>query len=427
MRRRCDWGLGMSEWRETELGRIPKHWEVYDVNEIKSPYKKSIISGPFGSNISAKYFVEDGIPVIRGNNLSLTLTERFKDDGFVYITEEKANELNTWAKLNDIVFTAVGTIGQVGIILNNQKFKKYIISNKQLRLTVDENIVLPLFAYYWFASPTMIDIIIQRNTGSSVPLINLSVLKSLNIPVPPLPEQKAIAEVLSSLDDKIDLLHRQNKTLEQMAETLFRQWFVEEAGEDWEDVTISQFVNLNSKSITKEYPITNIEYLDTGSLTEGNFDAFQSYRLEDAPSRAKRLVQHNDVLISTVRPNQKHYGIVKNPIENLVVSTGFCVVTCEDIDPHFIYFLLTNDRMTEYLHSIAEGSTSTYPSLKPIDIGAVEFKLPPAGLMSEFAEFAHDAWEKIQMNYCHIGILRNLRESLLPKLMCGEVRISNNG
>ncbi len=212
-----------------------------------------------------------------------------------------------------------------------------------------------------------------------------------------------------------------------MAKTLFRQWFVEEAEDGWEEVTLSQFVDLNSKSITKEYPITNIEYLDTGSLTEGDFGEFQSYRLEDAASRAKRLVKHNDVLISTVRPNKKHYGIVKDPMENLVVSTGFCVVTCRDIVPHFVYLLLTNDEMTEYLHSIAEGSTSTYPSLKPADIGAVEFKLPPDDLLSEFAEFAHNAWEKIQKNYYQISTLKKLRDTLLPKLMSGEVRIANNG
>ena len=268
----------------------------------------------------------------------------------------------------------------------------------------------------------------QYAGGSSHPLVTQTLLNSLEFDVCTNPsEQKAIAEVLSSLDDKIDLLHRQNKTLQQMAETLFRQWFMEEAQEDWEDVTISQFVSLNPKSITKEYSISNIEYLDTGSLTEGHFGEFQSYQLDVAPSRAKRLVQHNDILISTVRPNQKHYGIVKEPIENLVVSTGFCVVTCITIDPHFIYLLLTNDEMTEYLHSIAEGSTSTYPSLKPVDIGAIEFKLPPEYLLSGFSEVANSAWEKIQKNYKQVRILESLRDTLLPKLMSGDVRIASHG
>src|SRR5207248_6767791 len=118
-----------------------------------------------------------------------------------------------------------------GILTGSEKYSKYIISNKQLRVRLDRTIVEPLFAYYWFASPFMVNTINGRDTGSTIPLINLSVLKGLSIPLPPLPEQQAIIEVLRSLDNKIDLLHRQNKTLEALAETLFRKWFVEEAEE----------------------------------------------------------------------------------------------------------------------------------------------------------------------------------------------------
>jgi type I restriction enzyme, S subunit len=256
-----------------------------------------------------------------------------------------------------------------------------------------------------------------------MPNLNSSILRRVPLTLPPLPEQKAIASVLSSLDDKIDLLHRQNKTLEAMAEALFRQWFVEEAQEDWEEVSIGDFVKLNRASTDKNYPHQMIEYLDTGSLTEGKIESFQSFTLDEAPSRAKRLVQHNDILISTVRPDQKHYGIIKNPIENLVVSTGFCVITCTKIDPHFVYLLLTNDEMTNYLHTIAEGSTSTYPSLKPSDIGAITFQLPPDDKLKKFSVISHNSWEKIENNHIQIRTLEKLRDTLLPKIMSGEVRV----
>jgi len=177
-------------------------------------------------------------------------------------------------------------------------------------------------------------------------------------------------------------------------------------------------------NVCKDYPHQIIKYLDTGSLTEGKIETLQEFSFNEAPSRARRLVKHNDVLISTVRPNQKHYGIIKNPIDNLVVSTGFCVITCENIDPHFIYILLTNSDMTEYLHSIAEGSTSTYPSLKPSDIEAVEFQLPPNDLLTEFANYCNNAWGKIDKNQNQIRTLEQMRDTLLPKLMSGEVTIN---
>lgn len=259
--------------------------------------------------------------------------------------------------------------------------------------------------------------------GSVQDNINLGTFEDIEFPFPSLSEQKAIASVLASLDDKIDLLHRQNKTLEAMAKTLFRQWFIEEAKEDWEEVSVKDYVILNGNTLNRKYPFNEIQYLDTGSLTKGVIAELQSVSINGAPSRAKRLVQHNDILISTVRPNQCHYGIINQPQENLVVSTGFCTIRCKKISPYFIYLLLTNDEMTEFLHSIAEGSTSTYPSLKPEDIGAVAFKNPPAQIMQKFHLIAESHWKKINTNLEQIQTLEKLRDTLLPKLMSGEVRV----
>lgn len=280
------------------------------------------------------------------------------------------------------------------------------------------------FLYYFSISSEFRDIAILSMTGSSGrQRVQTEVVTNHRFLLPSLSEQKAIASVLSSLDDKIDLLHRQNKTLEAMAETLFRQWFVEEAQEDWETVKVGDFVKTNVSSVTQDSMLKSIRYLDTGSLNEGRIEGFQVLDIKDAPSRARRIVKHNDVLISTVRPDQKHYGIIKNPDEDIIVSTGFCVISCEKINPHFIYIFLTTRDMTEYLHSIAEASTSTYPSLKPSDIESLEFKRPPEDKLREFSAYADNAWSKIEYNHIQIRTLEKLRDTLLPKLMSGEVRV----
>lgn len=206
---------------------LPQGWKWATVEQLKKPDSKAIVSGPFGSNIGSRFFVASGIPVIRGNNLT-TDTRRFVDDGFVFITDEKAKELkNCEAVPNDLIFTAAGTLGQVGIIPSDSKHSRYIISNKQMRARLDENLVLPLFAFYCLSSAEMVEYIQQRNTGSTVPLINLSVLRQLPIPLPPLPEQKAIARILGALDDKIELNRHINYKLEEMAQALFKSWFVD--------------------------------------------------------------------------------------------------------------------------------------------------------------------------------------------------------
>ncbi|MCP4109742.1 MAG: hypothetical protein GY749_30195 [Desulfobacteraceae bacterium] len=311
------------------------------------------------------------------------------------------------------------TIGRSGNLGNAYYFKEDFWAHNTTLYVKDFKGNNELFIYYFLKTFDFK----QYNVGSAVPTLNRNHIHPLDVIIPPLPEQKAIASVLFSLDEKIDLLHRQNKTLEAMAETLFRQWFVEEAQDDWETAKIGDFFKTNVSSITKDTTLERIRYLDTGSLTEGRIDRFQKFEMSDAPSRARRIVKHNDVLISTVRPNQKHYGIIKHPDEDIIVSTGFCVITCENINPHFIYIFLTTEEMTNYLHSIAEGSTSAYPSLKPSDIENLEFKLPPEEKLKAFSEYADNAWNKIEYNHRQIRTLEKLRDTLLPKLMNGEVRV----
>lgn len=409
--------------QQTEFGEIPVDWQVKKIIDIKSDDKRAIAMGPFGSNIKADNFVPSGVPVIRGTNMNYA---KYVDGNFVYLTDEKADELiGSNCKPNDLVFTHRGTIGQVALIPHN-KYSRYVISQSGMKLTVNQSIVNSEFLFYFFKSDYGQYQILKYEAQVGVPSISnpLTSLKEMNVPVPLLAEQKAIVSVLSSLDDKIDLLHRQNKTLESMAETLFRQWFVEEAQDDWEEVKVSHFVTLNKSSITKKYDHQNILYLDTSSLTKGYISELKPLILSEAPSRAKRLVQHLDILISTVRPDQCHYGFCFKPEANLVVSTGFCTITCETITPYFIYYLLTSEDMTEYLHSIAEGSTSTYPSLKPEDIGNVLFALPPKEKLNDYHNVVGAMWNKINQNQKQIQTLENFRDTLLPKLMSGEVRVN---
>ncbi|WP_447555422.1 restriction endonuclease subunit S [Vreelandella sp. EE22] len=206
---------------------LPEHWQWVTIKAIQAPEKRATITGPFGSSIGKRFFVSEGVPVIRGNNLNYSIGS-FHDDGFVFISREKANELKGYiVKPSDLIFTAAGTIGQVGLIPKKAKFNEYVISNKQMRVRLDLKKVDPLYVYYWFVSPYMNAYIKRQNTGSTIPLINLSVLRALPLPLPALSEQERIGRFLKSLDDKIGINHQINQTFEQMAQALFKSWFVD--------------------------------------------------------------------------------------------------------------------------------------------------------------------------------------------------------
>ena len=204
------------------FGKVSEDWKWKTVDEIKKD-KKALVSGPFGSNIGKRFFRPMGVPVIRGNNLK---QDKFVDSGFVFVDDEKADELkNCIAVQDDIIFTAAGTIGQVGIIPKNGKYSKYIISNKQIRLRINPDVISPLFAFYWFSSKKMQGYLISNNVGSALPLLTLQELKSVPIPVPSIPEQNKITKILNDFDEKIQHLQKQNKILEQIAQTVFKSWF----------------------------------------------------------------------------------------------------------------------------------------------------------------------------------------------------------
>lgn len=231
------------------FGKIPENWEWKTVDEVKKD-KKALVSGPFGSNIGKRFFRSIGVPVIRGNNLK---QDKFVDSGFVFVDDEKAEELkNCIAVEDDIIFTAAGTIGQVGIIPKNGKYSKYIISNKQLRLRINTDLVSPLFAFYWFSSKKMQNYLISNNVGSALPLLTLRELKSVPIPVPPILEQNTITKTLNDFYEKIKNLQNQNKILERIIQSIFKSWFIDFDG-------IIEFEDSELGKIPKGWKILRLE------------------------------------------------------------------------------------------------------------------------------------------------------------------------
>jgi type I restriction enzyme S subunit len=175
---------------------------------------------------------------------------------------------------------------------------------------------------------------------------------------------------------------------------------------------IKDVVKINELNINSKYPYSEIEYIDTASLTEGRFEKIQHIQLKDAPSRAKRIVRHNDILISTVRPNLKHYGIAKNPSSKTVASTGFAVITCKKICPDYLYRLLTTNWYTDFLSGIAESQQSNYPAFNPSLIENTTIDLPELPIQRKIAAVLSTYHDLIENNNRRIAILEKMAEEL---------------
>lgn len=201
-------------WSKTTLGAI-------------ADGQYGLVDGPFGSNLPGSDYTQSGIPVVRGSNLSLGKV-RFRDHEFVYVSDTTASRLErSICRPGDIVFTKKGTIGQTGFIPSSGRFERYLLSSNQMKLSVNPKIADPLFVYYVASSPLSREKIARDASITGVPKTNVAYLKSFPIDLPPLDEQRAIAHILGTLDDKIELNRRVNETLESMARALFKSWFVD--------------------------------------------------------------------------------------------------------------------------------------------------------------------------------------------------------
>ncbi len=269
----------------------------------------------------------------------------------------------------------------------------------------------------------------ELNEDSAVPGLNRDTAYNQEVTLPPLPEQKAIASVLSSLDDKIDLLHRQNKTLEAMAETVFRQWFIEEAKEDWEKVTIGEIVNITSSKriFYSEYVDEGVPFYRSKEIIElhksgqTNSELFiTNERFEEITSKFG-APSEGDILLTSVGTLGVTYQVKAE--EKFYFKDGNLTwfKDFKSISSNIIYCWLNSKDGKEQLENISIGSTQAALTIQGLK--SLELNLPPEDVIQKLDEQLELIYQKVNANLKQLKKLEQLRDTLLPKLMSGEVRV----
>jgi len=321
-----------------------------------------------------------------------------------------------------ILISINGTIGNVALYHD----EKCMLGKSACYINASDTIDRA-FLYYVFLDGDFQNYLIETATGTTIPNVPLKGLRKYSFKYPPLPEQKAIAGVFSSLDDKIDLLHQQNKTLEAMAEALFRQWFVEPCRdslpEGWDEKPLSFF----GKIICGKTPSKNIQQYFDGLIPfikipdmHGNTFLF---RTSDSLTETGKLSQDNKTLppksicvscIATV-------GLVSmNAIESQSNQQINSIIPYEDYYRYFLY--LTMKTSCEQLQAMASGGTATL-NLNTGDFSNIPILCPNTITLMDFNNKLEHIFDKIFHNQYQIFTIEKLRDTLLPKLMSGEVRV----
>jgi len=350
---------------------------------------------------------------------------------------------------NDIFLSIVGTIGLCGTIpsyldganLTENAVKIYPKNGVKLN---------PLFLMYYLLSDVGQHQIDIRTVGSTQPKLAITRIRDIPVPKLNIHTQNKIVEILHSFTNKIENNNKIISNLEELAQTLFKRWFVDfefpnengepykasggkmvesELGmipEGWRVLEVRDVSRTSSGNLSKEDNLAYINYLDTSNLTRNIIENIKYIDIskEKAPSRAKRKVQQNDILYSTVRPNQHHYGIIKKPLKNMIASTGFAILRNNSMySSDLIYLWLTQEGVTNSLQAIAEQRTSAYPSINVNDILSRKLILPSPLDIENFNELIDRQNEIIWEKQLENKKLSELRDTLLPKLLSGEIEL----
>lgn len=396
-------------------------WPTRTIDELKAKTNAAIAIGPFGSRMKSDCYVASGVPVIRGNNISDT---RELVGEMVYIAPEKAQEVRSSIIFaDDLFFPHRGSIGLVGIVPRNG-MERYVQSSSLMKLTCDRALVEPLYLFYFFRSAQGRHELLKNASTVGTPGIGqpLASLKSIRVPIPPLSEQRAIASVLGSLDDKIELNRRMNETLEALAQSLFKSWFVDATQsalpKGWRAGTLGEVAENPRRGIQPDEIKTDTAYIGLEHMPRRSIALSDCGHTEELES-GKFEFNRGEILFGKLRPYFHKVGVA--PLDG-VCSTDILVVTPKE--PAWFGFVLGHVSSVELVNHTNAASTGTkMPRANWNDISRYEVALPPKQLAADFTEKIHPLVERIISNIHESRTLAALRDALLPKLLSGELRV----
>jgi type I restriction enzyme S subunit len=403
-------------------------------------------------------FCDKGIPVVKIKNIQDKIVSIA---GSQCIPEELITEKLKKFLLKDgdvlIAMTGQGSVGRVGRV-SGAKNQNPVMNQRVGKFVTNETSLNKDFLYYVISSDFFERMLFQMGAGSGQPNLSPSAILSLNIPFPLYAEQVRVSELLNTLDNRIALLKDTNTTLEAIARALFKSWFIDfdpvrakldgrvpegmdeamaalfpdelEASElgavpiGWGVGTLANMSVLNPESwSTKKHPDI-IAYVDLANAKDNEISEVVDYEFDEAPSRARRVLRSGDTILGTVRPGNRSFAYIHAPPGNLTGSTGFAVLRPSSVEnTEFVYLAATQASSIEHLTHVADGGA--YPAVRPDVVSALRCVVPIPEVLTAFHGVTAPLLENVCENHRRARTLASLRDTLLPRLISGQLRLAD--
>ncbi len=464
---------------------LPLGW---DVKTVECLIAEDILDKPLDGNHGGIHpkssdYVKFGVPFIMASDLNNGAVD-FGTCSF--ISASQASQLQKgFAKTGDVLLSHKATIGRTAIVQESE-FDFIVLTPQITYYRIKNGLKLNnqyLKAYF---DSSFFQGILGSWAGSGSTRAYLGITAQLKLPiiVPPIERQYAIAEQLFSINKKIDLNRQTNQTLEQIAQALFKSWFVDfeptrakiaakEAGASpeeieraamcaisgktpdqlaklppetqqnlkttaalfpdalvdselgeipagWEVGTLADLCRLNESSWSEKNAPEEVNYVDLANTKNGIIEEVQRYSWSDAPSRARRILKAGDTIIGTVRPGNRSFTLIGTNEQVLTASTGFAVLSPKKKEyVELLYIASTSNESIDRLAHLADGGA--YPAVRPDVVTQLEIVIPSNDLIEIFSKLNRPVFTQLKDNLDENSTLKNLRDTLLPKLLSGEI------
>ncbi|TCS78901.1 type I restriction enzyme S subunit [Muricomes intestini] len=376
-----------------------------------------IAAGPFGSNLKVSCFVNDGFPIIDGANLK---SFKVTDNITKFVTEEKARSLHrSIAKRGDIVVTISGTLGQIAYIPDDSNYEEYLCSQRQFRVTFDTTKVYVPYLVFYFHTYEGKHKILSFANQVGVPALSqpLKNFRQISVQLPTLETQKKIASIVESINGKIEQNEIINNNLEQQAQAIYQQMFIDNARSDWAEGTLSDIAD-----ITMGQSPSGSSYNEDGTGTiffQGRAEfgfRFPSVRLYT--TEPKRMARSNDTLMS-----------VRAPVGDLNVAHMDCCIgrglaAIHSKSHHQSFVLYTMFSLKKQL-DVFNGEGTVFGSINRNSLNDMPILIPSDDILDEFERIVAPMDLTIRNNYDENCRLQDIRDTLLPRLMSSELDVSD--
>ena len=397
-------------------------YETYRVTDLID----EIAMGPFGSNIKVSCFVDSGVPVLNGSNLEgFSLSEK----AFRFVTKEKADSLNKAnAHRGDIVITHRGTLGQIVFIPQDSRYDRYVISQSQFRVRCNDK-VLPEYLVYYFHTPIGQHKLLSNASQVGVPALARpsSTFQQIEVELPELSIQKRVVEIITTIQKKIENNQELNDNLEQQAQSYFQELFVDNADPEWTTGSISDLGvvvggSTPSKAKPEYYTESGIAWITPKDLSI-NKSKFISHGENDITelglkNSSATIMPEGTVLFSSRAP----IGYIAIAAGEVTTNQGFkSVVPKPEIGTPFVYFFLKHN--LPIIEGMASGST--FKEVSGSTMKNIPAVIPDADTLGRFNDFCAPIFAQQRILEEECQSLAALRDNLLPKLMSGEIDVSD--